>query len=155
MLLEKLGFSNGIMPIRGQMILFHSPQRLIHRIVNEGNRYLVPRDDGRILAGSTEEEAGYVVETTPASISQLHRWATSILPQLHDVKVERTWAGLRPGSYDSMPYIGQIPVAENLFIAAGHFRSGLHMAPGTARVLADLMTDREPAIDLTPFRVGR
>ena len=153
--LEELHIPNGIMPVRGQMVLYRCPQPPIRSIVNEGHRYLVPRDDGRLLAGSVEEEAGYAIETTAEGIGQISGWAEQLLPCLEQYPVEQTWAGLRPGSFDGFPYIGRVPGVENLYLAAGHFRSGLHLSCATAVVLANEMLGRSNDIDLHPFRVGR
>lgn len=153
--LQQLNVSTGIMPVRGQMVLFRTESPCLNRIINEGHRYLVPRDDGRLLAGSSEEEVGYKVETTPEIISQLQSWATDIVPLLSTALVERTWAGLRPGSYDGLPYLGKIPGLENAYLAAGHFRNGLHLSCGTAVIMADLMLGIKSRIDLSHFRVGR
>lgn len=154
-MLEGLGFDNGIMPVRGQMLLYASSQPLLHRVVNEGHRYLVPRDDGLLLAGSVEEEVGYVVETTEVAVTQIRSWAEAVLPQLRQCSIEKSWAGLRPGSYDGFPYIGGVPGIENLYVAAGHFRSGLHLSCATAVLLADALEGKNSQIDMHPFRVGR
>ena len=153
--LEQLQLRSGIMPIRGQMILYRLEKPLLQRIVNEGHRYLVPRDDGRVLAGSSEEEVGYRVETTPEIIDQLHAWASGLCPALTSNTIERTWAGLRPGSFDGLPYLGSVPGATNLFLAAGHFRAGIHLSCATAVVMADLIEGHQTNIDLEPFRIGR
>jgi glycine oxidase len=154
-LLSQLGIENGILPIRGQMILFASSQPLIRCVLNEGPRYLVPRDDGHLLAGSTEEEAGFDKSNTAEVIRELADFAYSWLPQLQNAKIERTWAGLRPASFDGFPYIGAVPGLENGFVAAGHFRSGLYLSPGTATLLAQQICGETPSISLSPFRVGR
>lgn len=154
-LLDSMSIATGIMPVRGQMVMYHAEQQLLNHVFNEGHRYLVAREDGRLLAGSCEEEAGYEITTTPAMIAQLRDWAESILPQLRDCVVERTWAGLRPGSFDSMPYMGRVAGFDQLYVSAGHFRAGLHLSCGSAIVLADLMENKEPTIDITPFRIGR
>ncbi len=153
--LLQLGLPNGIMPIRGQMLLYQAPTPLLAHIINVGNRYLVPREDGRILAGSVEEEVGYECATTPEALADLKRWSESVVPELRDIPIETSWAGLRPGSFDGLPYIGGIPGLENAAVAAGHFRSGLHLSCGTAVLVADLVSGQRPTIDLTPFRVGR
>ena len=137
------------------MVLYKTVTPLISRIVNDGNRYLVPREDGYLLAGSVEEEVGYVCETTDGAISQIREWAQNLLPQLSRAPVLKKWAGLRPGSFDGFPYVGQVPGCNNLFIASGHFRSGIHLSCGTAHCIADLMEGRTPPVDLTPFRIGR
>lgn len=155
MSLQQLGFSTGIMPVRGQMVLYRGETQLLKRVINEGNRYLVPRSDGRLLAGSVEEEVGYVIETTGDAIDHIRSWAERILPPLAECEVERTWAGLRPGSYDGFPYLGTVPSIDGLFVAAGHYRSGLHLSCATAVVMADLMLGQPATIDLHPFRLGR
>lgn len=154
-LLESLGHSLGIVPIRGQMVLFKTERSPVRRIINEGPRYLVPREDGYLLAGSTEEEAGFDKRTTSAAIADLVHFARETVPALHDARIEQTWAGLRPGVYDGMPYMDQWPGLANLFVAAGHFRSGLYLSPGTAVAMAALMAGEKPGIDLRPFRVTR
>ena len=150
-----LGIDNGIMPIRGQMVLYRTPHPLLRRVTNEGHRYLVPRDDGLLLAGSVEEEVGYDNQTTEAGIAHIRNWAERMLPELQHTTIDRCWSGQRPGSYDGLPYLGRVPGCNNLFVAAGHFRSGLHLSCGTAVVMAELMTGGTPTIDLHPFRVGR
>jgi glycine oxidase len=153
--MEQIELSNGIMPIRGQMLLYQSELPLVTHIINEGNRYLVPREDGFLLAGSVEEEAGYLCETTDESLALIRQWAEATLPILREMPVVKSWAGLRPGSYDGFPYLGLAPGTHNLYIAAGHFRSGLHLSCGTAVLMADMMLGQPAKMDLTPFRVGR
>lgn len=155
MLLEQLGLSSGIMPVRGQMVMFRCPRKPFIHVINEGPRYLVSRDDGRVLAGSTEEEVGFDKSTTEEGIGTLVKLAGEIIPELTTDRIERTWAGLRPGSFDGFPYMGRIPGLDNAFIAAGHFRSGLTLSPATATVMSQLIRGESPAIDLTPFNVGR
>lgn len=155
LLLEKLGISNGIMPIRGQMVMFACQRRPFRHILNEGSRYLVPRDDGRVLAGSTEEEVGFDKSTTEQALTELTALGRELVPELRQAPVQRTWAGLRPGSYDGFPYLGAIPGLNNAFAAAGHFRSGLFLSPGTAVIIGELLRGEVSQIDLTPFRVGR
>ncbi len=154
-LLAKLGIATGIVPIRGQMVLFRCPQPPVRRIINAGSRYLVPRDDGHLLAGSTEEEAGFDKRTTDEAIADLAAFARGLIPALAEAPIERTWAGLRPGSFDGLPYLSPLPGLANAYIAAGHFRSGLFLSPATAVVMAQLMCGETPEINLAPFRVGR
>ena len=131
-LLRPLGIEVGIVPIRGQMLLYKLDEPLFTSILNEGPQYLVPRTDGRVLVGSTEEEAGFDVTTTPESLARLKRFASDWCPALDDDRLEKSWAGLRPGSFDGFPYLGEIPSHPGLFLAAGHFRSGLYWSPATA-----------------------
>ncbi len=95
-LVRRLGITPAIKPIRGQIVLFRTAAKLLSRIVNEGSRYLVPRDDGRLLAGSTEEDVGFDRSTTAGAIAGLLGFAIGLAPQLATATVERTWAGLRP-----------------------------------------------------------
>lgn len=155
-LLAQLGLRTGISPVRGQMALFHPPTLLLTRVVCVGKRYLVPRGDGRILVGSTEEpEAGFEKRTTDSGIAGLVRFAGEIVPPLRDVALERTWAGLRPGSPDGMPFLGRISQWENAFVAAGHYRAGIQLSPATGRVMADLIQARPPVFPVDAFRPDR
>jgi glycine oxidase len=154
-ILQRLGIATGILPIRGQMVLFRCERPAISRIVNIGSRYLVPRDDGYLLAGSTEEEVGFDKRTTEEAIAELTAFARELVPALAGAPIERTWAGLRPGSFDGLPYLGPLPGLKNVFVAAGHFRTGLYLSPATAVVMGQLLLGEDPQIDLAPFRVGR
>ncbi len=154
-LLERLGLRPRIKPIRGQIVLLSGHERVLRHVINEGHRYLVPRADGRILIGSTEEDVGFDKRTTAQAIGDLLQFGVELVPALKDHQVERTWAGLRPGSGDGFPYLGPLPGLSNAFVAAGHYRQGLHLSPGTAVVMSELIRGQTPQIDLTPFRVDR
>jgi glycine oxidase len=144
-----------IFPVRGQMVLFKLPKRDLSSIVNEGHRYLVPRDDGYVLAGSCEEEVGYDERTTDEMIESLKQWAIELAPMLRQAPVEKSWSGLRPASVDGFPYLGELPHSPNMFVAAGHYRHGLHLSPITAHCMVDLMTGIQPSCDLRPFGIMR
>ncbi len=154
-LLEPLGWAVPIRPWRGQIVLWKSPSPLISRVVNEGIRYLVPRDDGHVLAGSSVEDVGFDCHTTDEVIDDLKAFSLSLLPQLEEHRIVKTWAGLRPGAADGLPYIDCVPGLTNVTVAAGHFRSGIHLAPATALVTTQLLLGEQPQIDLTPFRLNR
>ena len=115
----------------------------------------MPRPDGLILAGSTEEHCGFLKQNTSQGISEILNFATSLVPALHNAAIVRMWAGLRPGSPDELPLIGQVPGWDNLFLGTGHFRSGLQMSPGTGELLADLLLDRAPRISLDGLSCDR
>ncbi|MFN9272873.1 MAG: NAD(P)/FAD-dependent oxidoreductase [Planctomycetia bacterium] len=154
-LARPLGLRFATRPIRGQIVLLALPQQVLGRVVNVGLNYLVPRDDGRLLVGSTLEDAGFAKETTAEAIDWLLGFAHGLLGDLPSARMEQAWAGLRPGSADGLPSIGQVPGIANAFVAAGHFRAGLHQSTGTAVLLADLMAGAAPAIDPTPFNPAR
>jgi len=154
-LAESLGLRVETRPIRGQIALLRLPRQRLARVVNQGLEYLVPRNDGRLLVGSTLEDAGFEPVTTPQAIARLVGFARDLLGPLPEAVLEQTWAGLRPGSVDGLPLIGPAPACRNAWFAAGHFRAGLHQSTGTAVLMADLITDRAPAIDPLPFTPGR
>ncbi len=154
-LLAPLGVQLRIRPIRGQMVLFACEKPPLVHIVMDGIRYLVPRDDGRVLVGSTEEDAGFDKQPTTEGVEGLLSFATKLVPALRSAAFERSWAGLRPGTADRLPYLGAIPGVENGFIAAGHFRSGLQLSPATAVVMAQVIRGEQPEVDLRPFAVDR
>jgi glycine oxidase len=154
-LLEGLGLAVATPPIKGQMVLLRAKAPILNRIVEHGKNYLVPRDDGRVLAGATEEDVGFDTRSTATAVRELLAEALRLCPGLADVELERAWAGLRPGSIDSRPYLGLAPGYENVLVATGHKRAGLQLAPGTAELAADLIAGRAPRIDLGPFRIGR
>jgi glycine oxidase len=154
-LLEGLGVQVATTPLKGQIVLLRSDRPLIRRIIEHGKNYLVPRDDGRILVGATEEDAGFDTRTTTEALRDLRLEAQRLCPILESAEVERSWAGLRPGSVDSKPYLGFAPGFKNLIVATGHKRAGLQLAPASAEVIADLAMNRPPRVDLTPYRLDR
>jgi glycine oxidase len=154
-LLERCGINAPTPPIKGEIVLLRGSRPILTRIVEHGKKYLVPRDDGRVLVGATEEDVGFDTRSTPSAVRDLLDEALRLCPALADTEVERTWAGLRPGSIDSRPYVGPAPGVENLLIATGHKRAGLQLAPATAEIVADQLLGRQPRIPLEPFRVDR
>jgi glycine oxidase len=154
-LLEQLGWRPGIRPVRGQIALLNTGAPAFRRILLHGPRYLVPRPDGRVLVGSTEEDVGFDKRTTAAAVQDLLALATGLVPTLAHAQVERCWAGLRPGSPDGMPFLGPVPGCDNLFVAAGHFRAGIQLSAGTALMLKELLLGRKPDVSWEPFRLDR
>lgn len=150
-LLESTGLHLPIQPVRGQMLLFKGPPGLVSRILLYKGRYAIPRQDGRILFGSTMEYTGFDKQTTPEARGELMAAACELLPVLADVPVEKHWSGLRPGSPDGTPMIGPHPRFDNLFINAGHFRNGVVLGPASARLLTDQLLKRDPILPLAPY----
>lgn len=153
-LLRPLGVHFDIAPVRGQMILFRAQPDVVRRIVLHGDRYLVPRRDGRILAGSTLERVGYDKSTTEEALRTLLAAAVELAPALADYSIEHHWAGLRPSSPQGIPYIGEHPGCAGLYINAGQFRNGVVTAPASVRLLADLALGRPPILDPSPYAVA-
>jgi glycine oxidase len=154
-LLEQVGWRPGIRPIRGQIALLNTGAPGPRPLLLMGKRYIVPRGDGKVLVGSTEEDAGFAPQPTAAAIAGLLEFAASLLPALGGAVLERCWAGLRPGSPDGLPFLGAVPGWANLFVAAGHFRSGIQLSPATGVVMAELLQGRAPSISLEAFRLDR
>ena len=154
-LAETFGLKRSVIPIRGQMLLLKKRAPEIHGIINVGHRYLVPRDDGHVLVGSCEEETGFAEGTTPEMIQTLMDFATSIVPRLQDAARVDSWFGIRPMTFDGFPMIGRVPEHDGLFVATGHFRSGWHLAPATARCLKAIITGDTPPVCLDAFGVGK
>ena len=154
-LLEQVGWRPGIRPIRGQIALLHPDRSPIRSLILSGKRYMVPRLDGRILVGSTEEDVGFDTRTTASAIADLIEFSETLIPALASAPLERCWAGLRPGSADGLPYLGRVLNYENCFVAAGHFRNGIQTAPPTGLFMADLIMgqSKEPLLDA--FRLDR
>jgi glycine oxidase len=154
-LLQPLGLQTGILPVRGQMLLYKFDVPPFPMIINEGHRYFVPRLDGHVLAGSCEEEVGFDISNTDEKITELKSWVDTLMPDWNDRHFVSAWAGLRPGSFDGLPYIGSLPDHPNLIVASGHYRSGVHLAPGTAKIVASLVTQMPLPIDISAFHLTR
>jgi glycine oxidase len=154
-LLEPLGYRPGIHPVRGQIALLNPGRPVFRRVLMWGSRYLVPRADGRVLVGSTEEHAGFDKHTTAAAVSSLLALAGRLVPALQAAEVERCWAGLRPGGPDGLPLIGPVPGFDNLLLAAGHFRTGIQLSAGTALLLKEHILGQPPTVPPGPFLPDR
>lgn len=142
-----------IQPVRGQMLLFDAKPDTLKYMILDGDHYLIPRRDGKIIAGSTVEQVGFEKITTSEAKEKLYQFATDLLPTLKNYPVCEHWAGLRPGSPEGIPYIGFHPDIDNLSINAGHFRNGLVMGPASARLLADLILQRPTQLDPIPYAI--
>ncbi|MFW2372355.1 MAG: glycine oxidase ThiO [Gammaproteobacteria bacterium] len=142
-----------IEPVKGQMILFKAEPGVLKRIVLDRGRYLIPRRDGRILAGSTLEHTGFEKRISREAQQDLLQSAIGILPALQEYKIEHHWAGLRPGTQQGVPYICQHPDIGNLYINSGHYRNGVILGMASVRLLMDLMNGQAPTIDANPYQL--
>ncbi len=152
---ESLGLSLAVIPIRGQILMYRLPAAPIQHVINEGHRYLMARRDGHVLIGSCEEEVGLVKGTTPEMLDSLSGWGESLLPVLAQETPVQSWSGLRPGTVDGWPIIGPLPQLEHIWVAAGHYRSGIHLAPATAMAIADALEGATDIKELAAFSPGR
>jgi glycine oxidase len=142
-----------VVPVRGQIVEIRLGGRPLQTVLSSEEVYLVPREDGSVLIGSTLEHVGFRKEVTAGAIGQLLDAAARLCPEVTSARFVTAWAGLRPGTPDGWPLLGESGV-DGLFLAAGHFRNGILLAPATARHMADLLTGR-PAPALSPFSVDR
>jgi glycine oxidase len=158
-LLASLGLNLPVHPVKGQMLLFNTPpgddRMLVERVVLRDGRYLIPRADGRVLAGSTLEEAAFDQTATREARESLRKSAAAIVPALAQCKIEHHWAGLRPAAPDGIPFIGAVPGIDGLYVNAGHYRNGLVLAPAATRLLVDELLERPPIVDADPYRPGQ
>jgi glycine oxidase len=142
-------------PVKGQMLCLAMPTRtLLKHVVRAPEVYLIPRSNGRLLVGATVEEAGFDKRTDAATMQRLHHAALALAPALRNAKILEDWAGLRPGTPDGLPILGATGIP-GYFVATGHFRDGILLAPITAEVMANIVTGVEPAHDLSAFSPAR
>lgn len=143
-------------PVRGQILLLEMLPRPFTHVIQRGKHYLACRDDGRIILGATvEPDAGFDKRNTAEGIETLLRTGLQLVPQLRTAPIVQMWAGLRPGTADNRPFIGFVPGTESLLVAAGHYRTGLALAPVTGRVVADLVTEGRTDYDISGCTPGR
>jgi len=147
-----LPFAIPVEPVRGQMVELSSARDLA-TVVQDDDVYLVPRRGGRVLVGATVERAGFRKQVTAHGMAGLLTAAIRLVPDLAQAQFVRAWAGLRPGTPDGLPILGLSPIT-GLFLATGHFRNGILLAPVTARRMADLLTGVEVR-GLEPFSIDR
>jgi len=153
LIMRQAGLELAVEPVRGQMIMFEARPGLLRHITMHGDYYLIPRQNGLVLAGSTLEYAGYNKETTQAARNMLMEKAISLVPALSDYKIIKHWAGLRPGTSAGIPFIGEHPGIRGLYVNTGHFRNGVVMAPASAQLLLDCMLERDSFTRFSPYRL--
>lgn len=149
----RLGAGFRTPPLRGQMIAYRSTA-VRHAVWGEMG-YLVPKPRGFLFAGATVEDVGFRNTTTARGISGLRRMAARLVPGLRHAEVASTWAGLRPGSPDGWPLLGRLPGRENVYVAAGHFRNGILLAPITGKLVSQLVLEGRSHPLLEAFRPER
>jgi glycine oxidase len=153
-LLHEYALKLDIWPVRGQILLFKAQPDLLPAIVLQGrdNFYLIPRQDGHILAGSTLENAGFDKHPTFGARKMLLAKARALMPALTDEILTGHWTGLRPGSPGNIPVIDSHPAITNLYVNCGHYRYGVTMAPGSAHLLSNMILKKAQPFDVTAYR---
>lgn len=142
--------SGAIVPARGQIVELTQSVPPFDCVVWGRGAYLSPRDDGRVLVGSTMELVGFRPGVTAAGVRDLLIGATALVPQLESAEVARTWSSFRPYTKNTMPFIGRSSI-EGVLLATGHFRNGILLSAITSQAIAALVIGREPPMDLSPF----
>jgi len=153
-LLAPLGMNVKVTPARGQMVALRGETCPITRVIHSSKVYVVPRRDGRVLIGATVEYAGFVKAVTAAGITRLLTAAIEVVPQLKDFAIVESWSGLRPDTIDHLPIIGPGNV-KNLWLATGHFRNGILLAPATAGAIASSIESGYVSDGFKPFGIER
>ncbi len=138
-------------PVRGQMLCFEAAPPVVRHVVYSPRGYLVPRRDGRLLAGSTTEHAGFVKAVTAAGVQAITTHALEIAPAVGALPLVDAWSGLRPRGASDSPVVGASPEVERLYFATGHYRNGILLAPRTAALLAELIVTHNMPRALAPF----
>jgi glycine oxidase len=143
-----------VRPAKGQMVSLRADALKIRRVLWSEKIYLVPRNDGRILAGATVEYVGFDKHVTAGAVERILSDAIELVPGLANARIEETWAGLRPDSPDHLPIVGATDL-DGLLVATGHFRSGVLLTPITARLMREWITEQRVSVDwerLSPMR---
>ena len=144
-----------ITPVRGQMVCLESKPQLTRHVIFSPRGYLVPRHDGRLLAGSTSENAGFAKRVTAGGIASILREAFEISPTVANLPIVDTWAGLRPRAADGLPVLGPCGEIDGLFYATGHYRNGILLAPLTAELISESIVAGKASPLLAPFSPDR
>jgi glycine oxidase len=147
-------FGKPVRPRKGQMLYVQPQPGLLQHVLRAPDVYIVPRSSGRILIGATVEDVGFDKSVDPSAIQQLLNAAEKYLPELASAPITHSWAGLRPGTPDDLPIIGPTG-ASRVFVATGHFRNGILLAPITTQIMADLVGGRPSPMDISAFATDR
>ena len=150
-LAAELGGRLPVGPVRGQMLAVSNVPVLVSHAIHGDEIYLVPRPSGELLIGATIERAGFERAVTPDGLSGLIAQAVALVPEIGRRPITRSWCGFRPAAPDGLPVLGPWPDVAGLFVATGHYRNGILLAPITAAVMADCIVDGKAPDSITPF----
>ncbi|WP_347239166.1 glycine oxidase ThiO [Mariprofundus sp. KV] len=151
----QIGLELPVEPVKGQIVLLKDQPGRVKSIIKHDDVYLVPRVDGHILVGASMERVGFQPGTTESVVNNLLEATYRITPGLKGAEIIEQWMGFRPGSPDGMPYLGPVDGHPGLFVATGHYRNGVALAPGTADIMSRWIMGEAPSMDLSDFRVNR
>jgi glycine oxidase len=145
------GLELPIGPVKGQVLTLRALDPFPRHVIWSGECYLVPKVDGQLILGATEEEGNYDAHPTLSGLGLLSEAALEYLPWAGRFSVEGMWAGLRPAAPDRFPIVGRAPGLDNLILATAHFRNGILLGPRTGRAVADLVDGRPVLPEFAPF----
>lgn len=148
---QQLGLEIPVQPVQGQMLLFKTPENWLPTMCMHKVMYLIPRQDGHVLCGSSMRQVGFNTSPSSEIRQDILQACIEMVPELADFPLVKQWAGLRPSSPDGIPYIGKIPKLHNAWANFGHFRNGLCMGPASGKLLAQLILKQMPIVDPAPY----
>ncbi len=152
LLSEQLGIRLPVYPLKGQLLVLHTrPVPIKANVWDSGNDYVVPKKDGRVVVGATEEPDVYDQRTTLGGISELSRVALGLVPKLAEASFVEAWAGLRPATPSGSPILGPVEGWDGLLLATGHFRNGVLLSAITGDIISALALGEPSPVDISPF----
>ena len=143
-----------VRPRKGQMLYVYPEASILQHVLRTPEVYIVPRSSGKILIGATVEDVGFDKSVSASTIRELQNAAAKYVPVLASAPITQSWAGLRPGTPDDLPILGPTDIPGG-FVATGHFRNGILLAPITAQIMADLVQGRPSPLDIRAFSPDR
>lgn len=149
------GLDIPVRPVRGQIVGTETLPKVLSACLSTTDCYLAQKGHGEVIIGSTTEEVGFDAGVTPAALKTLAAGAVRAVPFLANVRVKRTWSGLRPGTPDELPILGPVEGLGGYLSACGHFRTGILNAPLTGLLTADLIVGDRPSFPVEPFLLSR
>ncbi|PWK11350.1 glycine oxidase ThiO [Tumebacillus permanentifrigoris] len=152
---RELNLDIPIHPVKGQSLLLNSYAPPTPYTIFTHGCYILPKRNGQVYVGATEEESGFDSRPNLGALAQLSNQAVGLMPSLASLPFVEPIAGLRPGSRDGLPVLGGVPGAPGLYIASGHFRNGVLLSAITGKVMREVLTGQQTSVDLTPFSVAR
>ena len=155
LLTKTLGWAPPIRPVRGALLALPACAKRIHHTVMAGRYYYWQLEDGPIAGGGSEERVGFEPGVRSDTIDDIRAEMAEHFPSLANQPTEVAWYGFRPYCDDLRPVVGRVPGRDDLFVAAGHFRKGVMLAPATGLVLSEMLLGREPSVDLSAFDPAR
>jgi glycine oxidase len=144
-----------VKPIKGTIVLLEVPTQPSRELLISSQGSLYPRADNKLLLGATMEDVGYDKRVRLDALQTLVRQAITLVPRLKEANLVTAWAGLRPYSHDNVPYLGSVPGLDGAFVATGHYRSGILLAPITGLLLKEIILRQPPTLPVEPYQMSR